>query len=138
MSSAHPGFRRSATGASARDGLMPRRVLLVEEDDALRTLFADILSDRGHLVTVAADSGSALELLRGGEFDVLVTELRLRGGSGLDLLAWAQRTQPTLCAVVASAFSTSELTAQALRLGARVLLRKPIEPALLLRAIEVA
>lgn len=114
------------------------RVLLVEDDAALGELFADVLRERGHDVTLAPDVESAVASLRSNAFDVLVTDLRLPGASGLELLAWVKQEGLALRVVVASAFATVELTLHARRLGAREVLSKPVEPEALVAAVEAA
>ena len=114
------------------------RVLLVEDDAALGEMFADVLRERGHLVTLCNDVPTAIEALRAVVFEVVVTDLRLPGASGLELLAWVKRERLNLRVVVASAFATVELTHHARRLGAREVLSKPVEPEALVAAVEAA
>ena len=116
----------------------PARVLLVEDDVALGELFAQVLRERGHEVVLLSDVPSAIAALRSARFDVLVTDLRLPGASGLELLAWVKREAMLVRVVVASAFATVELTLHARRLGAREVLSKPIEPEALVAAVEAA
>ncbi len=114
------------------------RVLLVEDDTALGDMFAQVLGERGHEVVLATDVPSAIEHLGRGAFDVIVTDLRLPGASGLELLAWVRARGLAVRVVVASAFATVELAHQARRLGAREVLSKPIEPEALVAAVEAA
>lgn len=114
------------------------RVLLVEDDHALGELFAQVLSERGHDVALATDVAAAIELLGARAFDVIVTDLRLPGASGLELLAWVQGRGIPVRVVVASAFATIELALHARRLGAREVLSKPVEPEALVAAVEAA
>jgi len=114
------------------------RVLLVEDDHALGELFVQVLAERGHEVELASDVPSAIERLAAQPFDVVVTDLRLPGASGLELLAWVQARELPIRIVVASAFATIELTRHARRLGAREVLSKPIEPEALVAAVEAA
>lgn len=114
------------------------RVLVVEDDEALGELFAQVLAERGHEVALATDVPSAIEHLAGRSFDVVVTDLRLPGASGLELLAWLQARSLPVRVVVASAFATVELSHHARRLGAREVLSKPIEPEALVAAVEAA
>lgn len=114
------------------------RVLLVEDDAALGELFAQILRERGHAVELVSSVASAIPLLEGRAFDVVVTDLRLPGASGLELLTWIRRRGDTIRVVVASAFTTSDLVLHARRLGAECVLSKPVEPHDLVEAIEAA
>ncbi len=116
-------------------------MLLVEDDPALAELFAQILAERGHRVEIAYDVPSAVELLSQvgtDAFDVVVTDLRLPGASGLELLAFLQKQKSGARVVVASAFTTSDLAQHARRLGAREVLSKPVEPSALVSAVEGA
>jgi len=113
-------------------------VLVVEDDHALGELFVQVLAERGHEVELASDVPAAIECLTRHPFDVIVTDLRLPGASGLELLAWVQSRGMPIRVVVASAFATIELTRHARRLGAREVLSKPIEPEALVAAVEAA
>jgi DNA-binding NtrC family response regulator len=97
-----------------------------------------VLAERGHNVALASDVPSAVALLESATFDVIVTDLRLPGASGLELLAWVKRHQLPVAVVVASAFTTIELAHHARRLGAREVLSKPVEPSVLVAAVEAA
>lgn len=101
-------------------------------------MFADVLRDRGHDVTLVGDVAAAVTALERSAFDVVVTDLRLPGASGLELLAWVNRRKLALRVVVASAFATVELSLHARRLGAREVLSKPVEPDALVAAVEAA
>ena len=68
------------------------RVLLVEDDAAVREALGDLLIEAGHAVTSVGTFGEAAELLERAPCDVLLADLMLPGGSGLDLATQA-RTQ---------------------------------------------
>jgi signal transduction histidine kinase/ActR/RegA family two-component response regulator len=74
----------------------PQRILLVEDDADTRSVLSSLLERGGFLVGVAADVGSALERARSEEFDLLICDLKLPDGSGLELLRElrARRTKP--------------------------------------------
>jgi DNA-binding response OmpR family regulator len=75
----------------------PYRLLLVDDDDAVRQLIAEALRDDGYVVTEAAEAASALAQLRAARFDLLVTDLGLPGGmTGQQLARAAQALQPGL------------------------------------------
>lgn len=113
-------------------------MLVVEDDSALGELFVQVLGDRGHSVELACDVESAKARLSGAPFDVVVSDLRLPGSSGFELLAWMRRSALSSRVIIASAFTTREVAEQARRLGASQVLSKPIEPAELVSAIEAA
>jgi two-component system nitrogen regulation response regulator GlnG len=66
------------------------RVLLVEDDAAVRETLRDLLLAAGHTVTAAADFAAGRSLLLAPQYDVLVTDLVLPGGNGIDLARQAR------------------------------------------------
>jgi CheY-like chemotaxis protein len=75
------------------------RVLVVEDDAGVRDTLSDLLAASGHTVTVAGTHAQAVSLLRQPQWDVLLADLVLPGGSGLDLAerAVAQGVAAVLC-----------------------------------------
>jgi len=125
--------------ASAPPAVTPRglRVLLVEDDEDIRTCSSYLLQSNGHEVTEAADGIEALRRLGGQPFDVMVTDLGLPGMSGQELAKQAAVLQPALKVVVTSGYDAPEPGSPQAIAGARYL-RKPYEEATLeetLRAI---
>ena len=102
------------------------RVLLVEDNAALAENLAEILSERGCEIAMAGTGERALEVLGAGVFDAIVTDLRLPGISGLDLLRAARRAGCAAPAVVITAFADGPTSAMAEELGALGVLAKPV------------
>jgi DNA-binding NtrC family response regulator len=104
------------------------RLLLVEDKDSFRNLLVQALAGSPWAVTAVADPAAALaELGRGEAFAVLVSDLRLPGMSGLELLKAARRRQPALRAVLMSAFGEPRDIVEAMRWGADDFLPKPFD-----------
>lgn len=100
-------------------------ILLVDDDDELRSTLAHQLRESGFEVTPAADADTALELLRKEPRDVLLTDLRMAGTDGIDLIASAAKVTPQTRAVLMSAFATARDQQLATRMGAVSVLNKP-------------
>ncbi|MDB4928959.1 MAG: Adenylate cyclase [Myxococcaceae bacterium] len=113
---------------------LPTRLLYVEDDDDLRDMIADTLVDAGFVVTAVASAEAALESLRGGGFDILVTDYHLTGETGVWLLESA--TAAGLLANTAAIMLTSVRRPP----GAEgyTVLRKPVDIGTLLDAISAA
>jgi PAS domain S-box-containing protein len=129
-------LRPIAQQATRRLQSRPLRVLLVEDDAAIRLLTYDMLSNLGHSVAEAANGAQALELLDKRVFDIIVTDLALPGMSGEDLAARAVDQQPGLRVIFATGL---EVPPQAARHGAlrgAVLLQKPYNEQNIADAIE--
>ncbi|MFH1812022.1 MAG: sigma-54 dependent transcriptional regulator [Pseudomonadota bacterium] len=103
---------------------MPR-VLVVDDQAGMREMIAEALADR-HLQVLTADSAeAAYELLGQHDFDVVITDLRLPGDSGLDLLKRLQRDDPGLPVLLITAHGSVEGAVEAMRQGATDYLVKP-------------
>ncbi|MBY0338809.1 MAG: PAS domain-containing protein [Acetobacteraceae bacterium] len=110
------------------------RVLLVDDEAAVRELTCAALEALGFAVLPAGGTDEALALLASGEMvDILLSDLSMPGRDGLALIAEAQRRRPDLPAILLTGFATGavERTAILEAGGAFTLLRKPVEPALL-------
>ena len=112
------------------------RVLVVEDDPALRAFIARVLRDAGHEVSVAANLEEGLVKLAPSDLDLLVTDKNLPDGSGLELVeAGAKRG---IAAVLLTGYGTLESAIEALRRGATDFLVKPVEPQLLVERVRAA
>ena len=114
------------------------RVLVVEDDDNVRSALRRGLAARGYVVNLAADAEEALSILALGEpLDVIVSDITLPGLNGLKLVERALHLRPSLAAVLMSGYP--EDASLATTFGERVpFVRKPADPAVLARAIERA
>jgi DNA-binding NtrC family response regulator len=100
-------------------------ILVTDDDTTCRTSIQKILEREGHLVEGAADVDHALAAIERQRFDLIVCDYRMPGKTGLDLLAELRRVHSTTPVLMISAFADSETEAEAKRMGAEELLRKP-------------
>lgn len=134
---------RSAPTASVSDDdaeTVPPRILVVEDEAPLRRLQERILSRTGAEVFLAASVPEAREVLRKEDVDLIVSDLRMPGESGLDLFEWVRNERPELkdrVLFVTGDVSDPEL-AMAAEGAAHRLLRKPFEVTAYLAWIEAA
>jgi CheY-like chemotaxis protein len=107
-SSAPSGWRADGDGV----GLPSRslRVLLVEDDSFIRLSTGEMLTGLGHSVTEAANGRAALELLKNGGFDVIVTDIALPDMSGEEIATRTVERQPTLGVVFATGYEAPART----------------------------
>jgi signal transduction histidine kinase len=103
------------------------RVLLVEDDDVQRAGMAQWLRDDGLLVDECSTVEQAVARYQGQEFDVVVTDLRLDGGSGLDLIRQIRETDDCASAVVVTQYADMAAAVATLREGATDFLAKPFQ-----------
>lgn len=103
------------------------QVLVVDDEPDLRTLYELTLLREGYRVDSAASLGQARELLAGKRFDVVISDMRLPDGLGLELLQdMAREQRPERC-VVMTAYGSAENAVEALKAGAFDYLTKPVD-----------
>jgi DNA-binding NtrC family response regulator len=102
------------------------RVLVADDKESLRELLARVLAD-GYEVTVAEDGSRALALLRSESFDVVVSDIRMPGADGLEVLKAAHAVDPHLEVILMTGFATIKNAVDAIRAGAFDYLPKPFE-----------
>lgn len=105
-----------------------RRVLVADDDAALRTLLARVLAEAGYEVVTAADGTAAQELLAPGGIDLLLVDVWMPGLTGLDLLAWLKQAGRPIRAIVMTGDDTPETLLGAIRAQACSYIRKPFAP----------
>ncbi|SLM47289.1 Transcriptional regulatory protein ZraR [Nitrospira japonica] len=111
-------------------------VLVVDDDEALRETVSDLLKDRGHQVTTAANGAEALVRLKEADYAAVLTDLRMKGVEGLELLSAIKRLYPDIGVVLMTAFGSVETAVEAMKHGASDYLTKPVKKEELLRVIE--
>jgi DNA-binding response OmpR family regulator len=114
------------------------RVLLVDDDRALRHVLATLLKEAGHFVESAGDGPEAIALLGNDTFDIVLLDLGLPSMSGLEVLARARALPTPPLVVVMTADDTSETLLEAVRRQAYRYLRKPFAPNAIVAVVDEA
>jgi len=118
---------------------MPRKpVLIVDDEPIVRESIRDWLKDAGYQVATAETGEQALEMVQEEDFGVVVLDVRLPGRTGLNVLKELKATKPHIKAIVITAYPTTEMSLEAMKLGAVDYLVKPIAPDDLERLIREA
>ncbi|MBU0741890.1 sigma-54 dependent transcriptional regulator [bacterium] len=102
-------------------------ILVVDDEAGQRETLAGVLRDRGHTVLEAADGAAALALLRRESIDLLLTDMRMPGLSGHELLIECRELKPDVPVVVMTAYGTVDVAVAAMKSGAADFLTKPID-----------
>ncbi len=117
---------------------MSARILIVDDDEALRDSLQLVLSAEGFEVVGAADGPEALSLLESAAPEIVLCDLRMPGMDGMELLPELMRRQPSCTVILMSAYGTEELALEAMRRGAYDYLAKPFQPSEVLLTIRKA
>ena len=110
-------------------------ILIVDDEDRLRLSLSLILQKENYRVETAANAEGALDCLRSHEYDLIFLDLNMPGMSGIDLLVDVHRHYPRMPVLILTAHAALESAIQAVRLGARDYLIKPVEPALIVTRV---
>jgi DNA-binding NtrC family response regulator len=102
-------------------------LLLVDDDAELRSAMAEYFAEQGHRVEQCGTGERALEIVEERAFDVVVLDLAMPGCSGIDVLKELQTRSAECEVVVLTGEATVEVAVEAMKLGARDLLTKPIK-----------
>src|SRR6266705_4330192 len=100
-------------------------ILIVEDEAKMRRLLELNLGEEGFTTLSAGDAESGLKLLQDGSVDLVLTDLKLPGMSGLDFLAAVKGFQAALPVIVMTAFGTVETAVEAMKAGASDYVLKP-------------
>jgi two-component system response regulator HydG len=115
-----------------------RTLLVADDDPGLRESLERALSREGYRVILASDGQAALERLQAGGIDLIVTDLKMPGLTGLELLRAAKAIAPDIDVILLTAFGTVEEAVKAMKDGAYDFLTKPFRREQLLKLIDKA
>jgi DNA-binding NtrC family response regulator len=114
------------------------RILIIDDESAIRESLDTLLTLEGFAVTLASDGVSGLDLLSRNEYDLLLLDLALPGESGIDLLPRIVEMQPNLPVIMITAYGTVGNVVDAIRAGAENFVQKPWDNEKLLADIRTA
>ena len=117
---------------------MKGKVLVVDDDKAMCELIDTTLTLKGYSTTWCQSANEANELLHDNEFDVVLTDVRMPGTTGLQLCQQISSTRPDIPVIVMTAFGTLDTAVATIRSGAYDFLTKPVELELLTLTIARA
>ena len=103
------------------------RILIVDDERGMRDLLSIMLRNDGYRVDQAASSARARELLSRGSYDLVISDIAMPDGSGVDLLRIAKETQPDTIVILITAYASTESAIEALKLGAYDYIIKPFD-----------
>src|SRR5438445_2258457 len=116
----------------------PATLLIADDDPGLRQSLERTLTREGYRVILASDGNAALERLQAGGVDLVLTDLKLPGVSGIELLRAVKAIASEVDVILLPAFGTVEEAVKAMKEGAYDFLTKPFQRAQLLRLIRQA
>lgn len=131
----------SATGAEFAEAVPrpnPVSILIVDDEDTIRNLCRDIVTDSGYRARVASTTEQALEILDQYPVDIVLTDLRVPELGGIELLRRVREFYPQTVVIVLTQYGTIQSAVEATRMGAFDYVPKPFQPAELRAKLEHA
>ncbi|MFN7917439.1 MAG: sigma-54 dependent transcriptional regulator [Vicinamibacterales bacterium] len=116
----------------------PKHLLLVEDEPALRTVVAEQLADRGYVVDQADSGEAAVARLADFAYDAIVTDLRMPGISGSEVIDAAVQRYPDIVVIVVTGYGTVKDAVEAIKRGAADFVSKPFQIDELTHALDAA
>src|SRR5690348_6774206 len=103
------------------------RILIADDHDSLRRGLAQAIAEAGHDIEEAANGNAAIEKLHESAFDVVVSDLKMGGSTGLDVLKTAKTLHPSTAVILMTAFGSVSTAVEAMKSGAFDYVQKPFE-----------
>lgn len=117
---------------------MNERVLVIDDDPGLSEVIGILLEREGYAVKRAGSQKEGIARVEAGELDLVVTDLKLPDGTGLDVIAAVRARRPRLPIIMITSYSSMESAIEALRAGANDYVIKPFNNDEFLHAIARA
>ncbi len=111
-------------------------ILIVDDEEVIRESLAMILEKKGYSAETASGGKEALKWLDSNDCDVVITDLKMDGMSGIQLLEAIKSSHPSVGVIVLTAYGTTETAVEAIKLGAFDYLDKKVDPEKILVAIK--
>ena len=113
-------------------------IVLIDDEEDIREVMAIALQDAGYIVATAADGAAGLQLCEDTSPQIVITDIRMPGISGLQVLETLKKKNPDIEVIVATAFGEMDLAIRALQLDASDFITKPISDEALILALKRA
>jgi len=117
---------------------MPSRIMIIDNEEGLCRMMEAVLLDHGFEVTYFTDPIVATSRFQPGTWDLIISDIKMPGMDGLEVLDFLRQRDPELPVVMVTAYATVDMSIQALRKGAYDMLTKPFEPDELLYRVKNA
>ncbi|HET54665.1 MAG TPA: sigma-54-dependent Fis family transcriptional regulator [Ignavibacteria bacterium] len=106
---------------------MSAKILVVDDEKAIRDSLNMVLSDEGYSVISAADGEEALNFLNKDDFDIVITDIKMPNVDGMELLSKGTKNSPSTFFIIMTAYASVNTAIEALRYGAYDYIIKPVE-----------
>ncbi|MBL0220707.1 MAG: sigma-54-dependent Fis family transcriptional regulator [Myxococcales bacterium] len=113
-------------------------ILIVDDNETVREGLAHVAKKLGHTPVLASSGGAGVEAFKQKRADFVITDLKMEGGTGVDVLKGVSALDPDVPIMIITGFGTVETAVEAMKLGAFDFITKPIQPEVVRLKIERA
>lgn len=113
-----------------------KTILVIDDDQSILSIFEYILNEAGYETVTAVDGYNAIEKVKNTKFDLVFTDVKMPGLSGIDTYKEIRKLDPKLLVVMMTGYSVDELLKEAFELGAYGVIYKPFDMEEVLSIIE--
>ena len=117
---------------------MKAHVLVVDDDQAMREMLSLRLGKRDFHVITCGSAGEAIELVQRVDVDIVVSDINMKGGTGVELCRRVLEHRPQLPVILITAWGSIQLAVDGIKAGASDFITKPWSNAQLLQSVETA
>ena len=103
------------------------RIMIIEDDEEMRSLLKDFFEEEGFETDSVSNGVDALRMFSKDHFDLVITDIRMPGLTGLDILPRIRRLKPGTPVIVMTAYGGDDVRRKSLERGATTYLEKPIQ-----------
>jgi CheY-like chemotaxis protein len=111
-------------------------ILVVDDEDALRTVLSSELESEGYIVATAADGDEAISILQGKVFDLVLLDIKMPRVDGFEVLRFIKERYPATKVIMLTGFADLKNAIESKKLGAEDFVSKPYDLVDLLTTIE--
>ncbi len=112
------------------------RILVVDDEDALRTVLSSELEGEGYKVASAADGSEAIEILKKEGFDLILLDIKMPNVDGFEVLKFVKENHPDTKVIMLTGFADLKNAIESKKLGAEDFVSKPYDLVDLLTTVE--
>lgn len=112
------------------------RILVVDDEEALRTVLSTELASEGYEVSTAADGGEAIDLVKDNNYDLVLLDIKMPNVDGFEVLKYVKGNKPDVKVIMLTGFADLKNAIESKRLGAEDFVSKPYDLVDLLTTIE--
>ena len=112
------------------------KILVIDDDDTICSLFKDTLEETGYTVTTVNESSKGLELVKSQDYDLVFLDLKMPGMDGAELFRHIRATNPKLPVTIITGYPDSDLMVTALSYGPFGIMNKPFRSADIVTAVN--